>query len=318
MENVSILCVGDSTVDRFFRLDEGEAEILCRHSEYEIAFKYGEKIAIEKYHKSYGGSALNTSIGFSRIGFHSSIATIVGEDTDGKDIIEFLNNNSVATENISTEGESNQSAVLIYKSERTIFSYHKSRDYGMLNLPKTNWIYFCSAGDGFEKIIDKIRALAQEGAKVAINPGSAELKNFDQLKSVANLADIIFLNKQEAELLFNKEEIRELLDALLQTGTKTAVITDGANGAYIASGQDRFHMGIAPSTLIDPTGAGDSFACGFTSGMVFGLSLEESAKWGMVNSASVISKIGANDGLLTAQEIGEKVKETVILKPSKI
>jgi len=318
MENVSICCVGDSTVDRFFTLDNSEAELLCRHNDCEIAFKYGEKILIESYHKSYGGSALNTSVGFSRLSIRPSIATIIGADTDGKDIREFLNSNSIITEPVIEEGETNQSTILIYKRERTIFSYHKNREYSNLALPKTDWLYLSSAGDGFEGMIAKISELVGSGVKIAINPGSAELKNFEALSSLVAKSEMLFLNKQEAEMLFEEQDIKLLLKKILDRGVKRAIITDGANGGYIAEGENMFHMGIAPSTLVDPTGAGDSFACGFTAGIINGLSLEESTKWGMVNSASVISKIGANDGLLNAEEIRHRVQEATILSANKI
>lgn len=318
MENVSICCVGDSTVDRFFQLDNSEAELLCKHNDCEIAFKYGDKILIESYHKSFGGSALNTSIGFSRLSIVPSIATIIGEDTDGKDIKSFLASNSVITDQVIEEGETNQSAILIYKHERTIFSFHKDREYSDLILPKTNWLYLSSAGDGFEGIIPKIMELVGSGVKLAINPGSAELKNFEKLSGLLEKTEMLFLNKQEAEMLFEEQDIKPLLKKIISGGVKKAVITDGSNGAYIANDKEMFHMGIAPSTLVDPTGAGDSFACGFTAGIINDLSLEESAKWGMVNSASVIGKIGANEGLLLKEEIIRRVQEATVLSANKI
>lgn len=318
MENVSIVCVGDSTIDRFFRLDEGEAELLCRHNDCEIAFKYGEKVLVEKYHKSFGGSAINTSLGFARMSATVFVSTIVGDDTDGNDICSFLSQNKVAIDSVVKQGETNQSAILVYRNERTIFSYHKERNYGLLNIPQTNWLYLCSAGNGFEQVISKIKQLLDAGVKLAINPGSAELKNFDSLKEILKAAEVLFLNRQEAELVFQKDNIGQILNEIIGIGTKIAVITDGANGAYIASASEKFHMGIAPSTLVDSTGAGDAFACAFTGALMSGLSLEESARWGMVNSASVIGKIGANEGLLGSDELRRRAGEAAILKPSQI
>lgn len=318
MDNYSVCCVGDCTVDRFFHLDNGEAELLCRHSECEIAFKYGEKILIESYKKSFGGSALNTSIGFSRLNINSSISSIIGDDTDGEDIKSFLNANGSSIDNIIQVGETNQSAILVYKRERTIFSYHKNRDYTKIAIPKTDWIYLSSAGDGFESMIPEITRIIDSGAKLAINPGSAQLKNFEALSELLHKTEIMFLNKQEARMLFNEPEIKTLLKLILDTGVKIAVITDGANGGYVADRNNMLHMGIAPNTLVDPTGAGDSFACAFTAGIINGLSLEESMKWGMLNSASVVSKIGANDGLLNLQEIKKRAGEATVLSANKI
>lgn len=318
MENVSICCVGDSTIDRFFRLDNSEAELLCRHNECEIAFDYGGKILIDSYHRSFGGSALNTAVGFSRLGIRSGISTILGTDSDSNDTVKFLNENSVALVNVLREGETNQSTILIYKGERTIFSYHKDRDYSRLTVPKSSWIYLASAGKGFEEIIKKIEEAKRAGSKIAINPGSAQLHNFKSLSELVKGCEVLFLNKEEAEMLFEHKNIKTLLSKASLTGAKITVITDGANGAYITSGQDHLHMGIAPSTLVDQTGAGDAFACAFTAGLINKLSLEDSAKWGMVSAASVVGKIGANLGLLTKDQITLKAKEALILKADKI
>lgn len=317
MENVSVVCVGDSTVDRFFHLDHGEADLLYHHNEYEIAFKYGEKISIENYQKFFGGSAINTSVGFSKLGIRSCAATIVGEDTDGSDIYEFLKQNNVGCEYVIKEGETNQSALLIYKRERTIFSYHKERNYEKINLPQTSWIYLCSAGRGFEKMLPMIEKQLKTGTKIVINPGSEQLKDFDKLSNILSQGEVMFLNKEEAEMLFDESNIKKLLDRILETGVKIAVITDGSNGAYIANKDSTFHMGIAPSSPIDSTGAGDAFASAFTAAVANRKTIEESTKWGMLNSASVINKVGANTGLLSLQDIISKSLEIRSLRATK-
>ncbi|OQA53225.1 MAG: putative sugar kinase YdjH [candidate division WS2 bacterium ADurb.Bin280] len=314
MENLSICTIGDTTIDRFFMLDKGEAELFCSKGHCEISFGHGEKISIEKYKKSFGGSALNTAIGFSRLSVKSSIATIVGEDEDGEQIISFLSKNGVNTSLIKKQEDTNQSAILVYAGERTIFSYHKNRDYGQIEIPNTNWLYLSSAGDGFAKMIPQIDSKVKAGAKIAINPGSSLIENFENLEKLINVCEILFLNRQEATMLFKTEKINEQIDEVLKQGPKTAVITDGANGAYVANATTRFHMGIMPSRLVDQTGAGDSFSCAFTASHAQGMSLEESSRWGMVNSSSVIEKIGANDGLLNEKQIREIVGSSPILK----
>lgn len=318
MGNTSVVCVGDSTVDRFFSLDKNEAELLWRHNEKEVAFPYGEKISIEHYFQSYGGSAINTSIGLSKLRLDSYAATIVGEDNDGKDIITFLSQNGVNSGFVQAEKKTNQSAILIYQSERTIFSFHEERDYEKIKIPGANLIYLCSAGRGFEKMLPSITSSIKQGAKIALNPGSAELENFEKLSEIVASSEVLFLNKEEAEMLFAAKEIKDLLRIVLETGTKTAVITDGANGSYFATRDGNYHMGIAPCSLVDSTGAGDAFASGFLGAFAKTLSLEESAKWGMLNSASVVGKIGANAGLLSAEEISERSVRVNTLKLIKI
>ena len=56
---------------------------------------------------------------------------------------------------------------------------------------------------------------------------------------------------------------------------------------------------------VEETGAGDAFCVGFVSAYLYHQSLETCLEWGKRNAASVVTQIGAKDGLLTKREIVE-------------
>lgn len=305
MANLDMLTVGDSTVDNLFEIDSDQASILCsqRTKERELCFNYGEKIPIKNITIGFGGSALNAAVGFGKLELRSAISTIVGEDNDGQSIIDFLNQTEIDTSNVLRGDKTNMSVILVYNKERTILSYHKKRNYNALSLPPCNNIYFTSAGKGAEAIYPKIISRATTGSKLFFNPGSWELQNFDFFAPLIKYCDVIILNKDEADLCFGNHPIPEQLKKIRKLGAKIAVITDGAKGAYLDDELGQYHMGSYAGEVVDPTGAGDSFSVGLIGGLIHGLSLEESCKWGMVNSAAVIEKIGANSGLLTRTQL---------------
>ncbi len=305
MEKTDILTVGDSTVDNIFEIDDDGASIACssRDQEEVLCFKYGEKIPIKKIHRELGGSALNTAIGFSKLGLSTSISSIVGNDNDGQDIIDFLKNSNIESMYIKKGDSTNMSTILIYKHERTILSYHCKRDYEKLELPNASNIYFCSAGKGSEKILSKILERISTGSILYFNPGSWELQNFDYFASLVKHCRVFILNRSEAEMCIKGKSINEKLSEMLKLGTDIAVITDSAKGAFVADTGGKYHMEAYTSNVIDPTGAGDSFSAGFISCLILGYSLEESCKWGMLNSASTLEYYGANRGLLNRDQI---------------
>ena len=102
---------------------------------------------------------------------------------------------------------------------------------------------------------------------------------------------------------------------LRELGVKNAVITAGQKGAYCAGDEGTFPSEIAPAELVDSTGAGDSFAAGFVAAIIAGKSNSEALRWGAINSASVISRLGAQAGLLTLAEMTEKLKNLKTLQP---
>jgi sugar/nucleoside kinase (ribokinase family) len=87
------------------------------------------------------------------------------------------------------------------------------------------------------------------------------------------------------------------------------VITDGKNGAYSFDGQELLHCPIFPGKLVEATGAGDAFATGYLGALMSGQLHDEALRWGAVNSASVIGKVGPTAGLLTATEIRTRLKK---------
>jgi len=306
MKDITIASIGDSTLDTFLEIAQEDASLLCdiRHKDCEVAFKYGEKIPVREMRFSFGGSALNAATGFATLGLSTSIYTILGDDNYGKAGKDYLNSQRVNTKSVILDGRTNQSTIVIYQKERTIFSYHFPRDYSKITLENADWIYFCSATQGSDKLIAVVSEYIKRGSKLVFNPGSWQLKNFEHFVPLVALSEIFILNRSEADNVIGEQgDISKQLDKMQKLGTKIAVITDGANGAYAISSGKKIHMSTLATTVVDPTGAGDAFSVGFVIGIIQELSIEDSLKWGMVNSGHIIENIGANENLLNLDKL---------------
>src|SRR5215204_5613270 len=79
------------------------------------------------------------------------------------------------------------------------------------------------------------------------------------LKSIHGLV----LNDGEARLLTEKKNLIDAARDVLKLGPKFVVIKKGEHGALLVSGKDTFVLPAFPADrVVDPTGAGDSFAGG--------------------------------------------------------
>jgi len=136
-----------------------------------------------------------------------------------------------------------------------------------------------------------------------------------KIKSILEASKLLVVNKEEAESLVLKgtiavgANIKDLLMILSKLGPAIVVITDGRNGAFAYDGKEFLKMGIFPGERVEMTGAGDSFSAGVLSALVYGKDIKEALRWGAVNSASVIQKVGAIDGLLTEWQMYNALKE---------
>ncbi len=85
----------------------------------------------------------------------------------------------------------------------------------------------------------------------------------DALDEVIKRVDGLIINDSEAELLTGKTNAIEAADELVKRGPTFVVVKKGAHGAILRHRDGYAVLPAYPSTrVIDPTGAGDSFAGG--------------------------------------------------------
>ncbi|HFE65596.1 sugar kinase [candidate division KSB1 bacterium 4484_188] len=86
----------------------------------------------------------------------------------------------------------------------------------------------------------------------------------EALEKVIKRVDVMILNDEEIRELTGVHNINRAAAQLLQQGPRVLVIKKGEHGAVLITEDDYFVAPAFPvSDVIDPTGAGDSFAGGF-------------------------------------------------------
>lgn len=85
----------------------------------------------------------------------------------------------------------------------------------------------------------------------------------DALCEVLKRVDVALLNEGEARLLFETSSLPQAAEKLLEMGLKRAIIKKGSYGAQMFSAEGTFSVPAIPlRQVVDPTGAGDTFAGG--------------------------------------------------------
>lgn len=316
MKKFDVISIGDTMLDVFSELEEAKIQCDANNEHCLICISWADKVAVKKLTKVPAvGNSANVAIGCSRLGLTSAFYTILGTDSAGKESFDCLKAEGVAKDYIVFDKKrgTNYSTVINYKGERTILVYHEPRDYDLPKLAKADWIYLSSLGEGHQKLHQQVvDYIGKSGAKMGFNPGTHQLKDgLEGLKSLLKITTIFFVNKEEAERLVGKnDDVKTLAQLLHSEGAKTVVITDGKNGSYSFNGSDFYFQKVLHVPIIEMTGCGDSYSTGFMSALQFGLDIPEAMKWGTVNSASVLQKIGAREGLLHREELEGFIKGT--------
>jgi cytidine kinase len=126
-----------------------------------------------------------------------------------------------------------------------------------------------------------------------------------ELLKLLKLIDGLVLNDGEARLLTQKQNLISAAREVLKLGPKFVVIKKGEHGCLMVTGQEVFVLPAFPAEqVVDPTGAGDSFAGGMmgylaTQGSFSSATLKRALAFGTVVASFTIADFSL-DGLKTA------------------
>jgi sugar/nucleoside kinase (ribokinase family) len=116
----------------------------------------------------------------------------------------------------------------------------------------------------------------------------------DELGQLLKRIDGLVLNDSEAKLLAEDENLVRAGQAVLAMGPKFVVIKKGEHGAMFFSEHEMYVMPAFPTaTVVDPTGAGDSFAGGMMGhlaalGRFDAQALKEALAYGVVTASFTV------------------------------
>ena len=220
--------------------------------------------------KVIGGAGTYIALASSLFTKNLAIVSIIGEDFPEKEI-KFLNSRGIDTKMIE-----------IIKGGKTFYwkgKYHENmigRDTlsTELNvLEKFNPIINSEFSSSEIILLGNLHPFVQNTViNQCSNPNRfiiLDTMNFwmdnalNELKDVVEKVDLIIINDEEAQQLTNESNIFNAGNKILKMGPKKVIIKKGEHGSIYL---DSFHKYILPAfpvdSLVDPTGAGDSYAGG--------------------------------------------------------
>lgn len=313
--NYDFIAIGDTVTDAFIQLENPSAHIDIDRGNREICMRFAEKIPYKSVTvvPAVGNSA-NAAVSASRLGLKSALVSNVGDDYFGKECLDALIKEGVATEFITVHKnqKTNYHYVLWYEDDRTILIKHEEYTYAFPDIKIPCWIYFSSLGGNsldFHRVAERY-LLEHPDIKLAFQPGTFQIKmGAKALQGIYARSEVFFCNKEESQriLATDENDIKKLLSMMRALGPKIVVITDGIKGAYAFDGKDAFFMRAYPDPKppLERTGAGDAFSSTFTAVLALGLGVENALRWAPINSMSVVQYVGAREGLLSREKLEE-------------
>ncbi|MCK5198102.1 MAG: hypothetical protein KAR21_07115, partial [Spirochaetales bacterium] len=143
--------------------------------------------------------------------------------------------------------------------------------------------------DSFPDTAAALFSKNKEKHKIYIPGGCGLYFGCDAVKKVAALADITILSGSEADVIGRDSG----------TISPVVIVTRGKNPTLIYNNSKTVSVPVEKTNMkiVDTTGAGDAFACGFIIEMFKSGKIDESVAAGHEFAIKVITKYGANVGV---------------------
>lgn len=341
---MKILIVGGATRDIFIQPIHSPAiQFFCNNTQ-SIVINSGTKIDVENIIFQTGGGATNAAVSFTRLGFDVSVACKVADDEAGAAVLADLKKNNVKTDliisGLSSRSWVEQRLIEVNVSTGTSFIFQvPSGDNPILayrgintqltladvapHIPQAQHMYITSlSGAASSMLLPLTQEAKKHGVFVATNPGGSQLAaGADMLRKSLPYMDVLILNMHEAEIFMSSLEqiqknsfnLSDFFKKILDAGVRIVVVTDGAHGVHVATQEYIYFCPSMPVKLVSSVGAGDAFGSCFVATILQGKNIEQAIVSGMINSASVLTHVGAKVGLLSQAVLEKRCRKVELL-----
>tara|TARA_Y100000748_G_scaffold260923_1_gene228844 strand:- start:243 stop:1148 length:906 start_codon:yes stop_codon:yes gene_type:complete len=127
-----------------------------------------------------------------------------------------------------------------------------------------------------------------------------------ELKELIKRVDLFCINFNEARAITGMDgsDLIGMSKAILELGANSLIIKDGEHGSHYFDSKSHFSMKAIPvKEVIDTTGAGDAYIGGVLMGLMHGLDIFESMKYGAITASFCIEGVGVNGLIDFSQKV---------------
>lgn len=279
---------------------------------------------------SPGGSAANTIYGLARIRVNTGFAGVIGNDAEGKMLLNDFQTIGVDTSQIRVKPGAKTGSVLCLSDssgKRSLYVLPGANslltiddlDLDYINQAKMFHVSSFADERQFKVSLELIDRL-DSSVKVSFAPGALyAAKELKVLAPILARTYVLFTNQSEIRQLTG-EDVAAGAESCLKQGCQIVVVTLGKGiswktvmaTSYIRDIENEYIVEPANKNMtsaLDTTGAGDAFATGFLYGLLKGVALKECGLLGDITARFSTTKIGARQGLPTLNELSQRYRE---------
>ena len=259
---IDIVGIGASTLDRFIVVDH---------------YPTGREVQQVVSSTTDGGGPVATALAVAgKYGARTAMIDSIGDDMVGRHILDDFEKYNVNTEAIQVERGANSgvATILVKQStgERAVF-FERSTATEPVFLDTYKQLiessYILHINGRHRQLMRSAMAVAKEVGTIISLDGGAQRYDED-MKSITEASHIVIVARDYAEKYTSTTNLEDACRIIYERGALIAGVTDGANGSYFVwpDGTSYRCEPFTQATVVDTTGAGDSFHGAFLANLV--------------------------------------------------
>ena len=261
-EVIDIVGIGASTLDRFIVIDH---------------FPTGREVQEAISSTTDGGGPVATALATAgKYGSRTVMIDRIGDDMVGRYILEDFHKYNVNTEGIQVDADAKSGTATILVKQKTgeravFFERSTATEPEFLEAHKQliESAYILHINGRHRKLMRSAMAVAKEVGTIISLDGGAQRYDED-MKPITEASHIVIVARDYAEKYTGTTNLEEACRIIHERGALVAGVTDGANGSYFVwpDGTSYRCEPFTQATVVDTTGAGDSFHGAFLANLV--------------------------------------------------
>ena len=304
MENKYLLSILGSSVDTFYEADSYPEE--------------GDFTHARLLGSCAGGCPLNVAAVVASKGLETKALDMLGKDDDTTPFLlkemarlDIDSDNVLIKENVCN----GKVAIINTGNNRTMFVVDPIRPpYEMDDkiqdlLNNATYIYsLMHMLNRSFKDMEPLLEAKRHGARIILD-GSSKYDDSSRIKILYSLCDGLFINENDYERL-KEHSPKDPRDILFENEGEFICVTHGSRGSTLyLKNQEIYAEAMKNIEVSDSTGAGDSFAGAFISGLLLGYDYEKTLRLATVNGAYACTNFGGLGGVASIDTLNKFAKE---------
>lgn len=269
-----------------------------------------------------GGSPLNVAIGLGRLGQGVVLATRVGPDSRGQEIIQHATDSSVRLIDMVSGLERTPSATATIAPDGSAsYVFDLLWDMSAAMVPKQDFshLHIGSIGATLEPggtgVLEIVTQHRLAGASISYDPNArpsimGEASGVRQrVEALIGLSDVVKASDEDIAWLYPDRAEDDVVQSWHDAGVALVVVTRGAEGVRAMAGPHRVSLPPRRGPVQDTIGAGDSFMSGLLVALqekgflgaggvnlkdISASELEDSLDFALSCAAVTVSRVGAD------------------------